>query len=99
MAVTITNVLAGTYMKIADIVASSDADTTATVAHGLGAIPLFVCGIPTLSQALTALSAWAFPIASIDATNIVGTKLTSTGSGSATSQYRICAWIPHTSIR
>lgn len=94
MSVTITNVLAGTNTFIATVVASADGDTTATIPHGMAAVPKEVNITQTLSQALTALSAWA--AVTIDATNIVCTKLTSTGSGSATSQLRVTAKTPHT---
>lgn len=95
-AVTITTVHDGTDTFIADVTASADGDTTATIPHTLGAIPEEVILTPTLSQALTALSAWAAPVASIDATNVVCTKLTSTGSGSATKQLRVTIKRPHT---
>lgn len=98
MAVTITTVLAGAYTYIGDVVASADADTTATIPHGLGVIPKVVTLTPTLSQGLTALSAWVAPVASIDATNVVCTKLTSTGSGSATKQLRVMAQAPNSII-
>jgi len=99
MAVTLTTILAYTKgsMNIQDVVASADGDTTATLPHLLGAAPLFVVATQLLTQALTALSAWA--AGTIDATNVVLTKLASTGSGSATAQLRVCAWLPHTSVR
>lgn len=97
-AVTLTTVLAITKgtMNIQDVVASADGDTTATLPHLLVNIPLFVTATQLLSQALTALSAWA--AGTIDATNVVLTKLTSTGSGSATKQLRVVAWAPHTGV-
>lgn len=96
-AVTLATLLAGPTMNIQTVIASADGDTTATCPHLLGAAPLFVALTQMLSQALTALSAWA--AGTVDATNVVGTKLTSTGSGSASVQLRVAAWIPHTAVR
>ncbi len=92
--VTITTVFDGPDSFIADVVASADGDVTATIPHLIGATPEEVYLIPTLSQALTALSGWA--ATTIDATNVVCTKLASTGSGSATKQLRVIAKRPHT---
>ena len=97
MAVTITTVLDGVTMHIADVAASADADTTATIPHTLSGTPLLAIAQQLTSQALTALSAWA--ITTIDATNVVATKLTSVGSGSAPAQLRVLAWLPHTVAR
>lgn len=98
MAVTNTTVLAGAYTFIFDVAATADSDTTTgNVAHGLGATPLDISVAPTLSQALTALSAWA--VTTLDGTNVVGTKLASTGSGSATKQVRIRVSLPHSIVR
>ena len=98
MAVTVTTVLAGYTTFIASVIATADADvTTGNIAHGLGAAPLLFGVTPVLSQALTALSAWA--IAVPGATNIVGTKLASTGSGNAGIQALIWAMLPHSLIK
>lgn len=97
MAVTITNVLAGVNSFVADIVKSADGDTAATVPHGLAATPLMYGGVQTLSQALTALSAWSMQPA--DGTNLNLTALASTGSGSATKQFRVWAMLPHSIIK
>lgn len=97
MSVTITNVIAGTNMFVADIVASADADTAATVPHGLGAAPALYGQTPTLSLGLTALPAWTQQAP--DATNLNLTKLASTGSGSATKQLRVWAMLPHSLIK
>ncbi len=94
--VTITTVYDGEDTFIADITASADADVTATIPHTLGAVPAEVYIMPALEQALTALSQWVAPIASIGATNVICTKLTSTGSGSATKQARVIIKRPHT---
>lgn len=98
MAITVTPVLAGTTKFIADITADADADTvTGNIAHGLGAIPLSACGIQLLSQALTALSAWA--LTTLDATNLELTKLASAGSGNAAKQYRVEVSLPHSIVK
>ena len=95
MAVTITNVLAGTHTKIADVEATADADTTATIPHGLGAIPLDVQ--ITWLVAAAAISLWR--ATTIDATNVVLTKATTMGSGAAGQQVRVRASLPHSIIR
>ncbi len=92
MAVTVNNVLAGTDTKIATVIATADADTTATIAHGLGAVPLEVYFTPLL-QAPAALSLWA--VTTIDATNVVLTKATTAGSGNAGAQIRVVIKRPH----
>lgn len=98
MGITLANLLSGPTMYIETVVASADGDTSSgNMAHGLGESPLFVCLTQMLSQALTALSAWA--ATTVDATNIVATKLASTGSGSASVQLRVVAWVPHTVAR
>ena len=97
MAVTVTAVDV-TYpnLKCWDIVATADADTTATIAHGFGVIPTYVWGQQLLSQALTALSGWTL---AFDATNVTATKLTSAGSGNAAAQFRVYAFRPHSVVR
>lgn len=97
MAVTITNTLAGYSTFICTVIATADADVTATAPHGLASTPLLWGFTQVLSQALTALSAWAIP--SSGATNLVGTKLTSTGSGNAGVQAIFWAMTPHSLIR
>lgn len=93
MAVTVTAILAGVNTYIADVVATADGDTTATVTHGLVTTPKEVNGLQLISQALTALSAWA--ATAIGATTITLTKLASTGSGNASAQFRCTAKTPH----
>lgn len=98
MAVTNTTILAGYTTFIFSITATADADTTTgNVAHGLGATPLDISGVQLISQALTALSAWA--VTTVDATNVVATKLASIGSGNASPQYRIRVSLPHSIVR
>lgn len=94
MAITIANVLSGNVDSFsATIIASADADTTATIPHGLSFTPLVFMGVQVLSQALAAMSAWA--ITTVDGTNIVCTKLATAGSGNAGIQYRVYAARPH----
>jgi len=93
MAVTIANVLAGTNTFICTVIASADGDTTATCPHGMAVAPKEVNATLVLSQALAASSGWA--ITTIDGTNVVGTKLATAGSGSASIQLRITAKTPH----
>jgi len=92
MAVTITTVLAAPQMNISDIIATADADVTATITHGLGGIPADVTGTDLISFALTALPAWA--LTSRLAATLVWTKLTSAGSGNAGAQLRSVARYP-----
>ncbi len=98
MAVTNTTILAGTSTFIFSITATADADvTTGNVPHGLGAIPLDISGVQLISQALTALSAWA--VTTVDITNVVCTKLASVGSGNASPQFRVRVSLPHSIVR
>lgn len=85
---------------VADIVATADADTTATVTHnfGLSAADLAagdprITLTPLLSQALTALSGWA--VTTIATNSLTLTKLTSVGSGNANAQLRVSVQRPH----
>lgn len=91
-AVTVTNILAGVDALIADVEATADADTTATIPHGLGGTPQDISYIPLL-QAPAAVSAWA--ATTIDGTNVVLTKGTGVGSGSAGAQVRVTIKRPH----
>lgn len=95
MAVTVTPVLAGVTSHVSDVEATADADTTATVPHGLGVAPSIVILTP-LAQAAAALSGWA--ATTINATNVVCTKSTAVGSGAAGNQVRVTAMRPHSLI-
>lgn len=84
---------------VATVIASADGDTTATITHNLNISAADLArGFPTvtvtplISQALTALSAWA--VTSVTATTVVLTKLTSTGSGNASPQIRVTVTRP-----
>lgn len=69
-----------------DVTATADADTAITIVHGLGNPPPVVGITQLLTQAITALSAWA--ATTIDGTNVILTKTTATGSGDAAAQVR-----------
>ncbi len=71
---------------VRDVVATADADTTATIPHGLGAIPGTVI-LTELLQVPAAISAWA--ATTIDTTNVVLTKGVGVGSGDAAAQLRV----------
>lgn len=97
MAVTVTTVLAGKTIFIADIEATADADVSSgNIAHGLGAVPLDF-SIVNLQQAPAALSAWA--LTTKDATNLVLTASNAVGSGAAGAQVRIIARLPHSIVK
>jgi len=91
-------------MVTANIIASADGDTTATVTHNLQistadrakGFPIVIL-TPLLSQALTALSAWTATIT--DGNVVTLTKLTSTGSGNASPQLRITVMRPWTAMQ
>lgn len=68
------------------IIATADADTTATIPHGMGVVPRTVILTPLL-QAPAAVSEWA--VTTIDATNVVLTKGTGVGSGNAGAQMQV----------
>lgn len=91
MAVTVTTVFDGTDTHIADVEATADADTVATIPHTLGAIPaeVYITGL----LAAAAISLWR--ATTIDATNVVLTKSTTAGSGAAGNQVRCIVKRPH----
>jgi hypothetical protein len=96
--ITLATTLAGPTMNIQTVIASADGDVSSgAMPHLLQGAPLFVALTQMLSQALTALSAWA--ATTVDATAVTCTKLASTGSGSASVQLRVVAWLPHTAVR
>ena len=97
MAVTVTNVLAGVSTFICTVIASADADTTATCPHGLLTTPLLYGATQVLSQALAASSGWSLAVPG--ATNLVATKLGTVGSGNAGIQLMVWAMTPHSLIR
>jgi hypothetical protein len=95
MAVSITPVFAtGKDSYIADVTATADGDTTATITHNLGAVPQEVT-LTNLIQAPAAVSDWAWT-ASPTANTITLTKGTGVGSGNAGAQVRVIVRRPHT---
>lgn len=85
MAVTVTAVRAATDTYIATVIATADADTTATITHGLGGAPDEVILTPIIAAGQTSLWVAAAP----GATTVVLTKGTAVGSGSASAQLRV----------
>jgi hypothetical protein len=96
MAVSSNTILAGVNTFIADITATADGDTTATIAHGLslGGTPKEVQATKILSNALAAEPGWSWAAPGV--TNVVGTKLATAGSGNAAAQQRVTVRTPHT---
>lgn len=91
MAVTITEINAGPQagaqaVRIYDVIATADADTTATIAHGMGVAPEDIQLTPLL-QAVALLAGWA--VTTKDATNVILTKATTAGSGNAGASVRV----------
>lgn len=82
-------------LSIWDIIATADADTTATITHGLGGgvAPQDV-QLTNLLQAPAGVSAWA--VTGFSATQITLTKGTGVGSGNAGAQLRAIVRLPHT---
>jgi len=85
MAVIVTTVVARGNKRVVDVEATADADTTATIPHGLGQIPQDV-QLTELQQVAAAISAWV--VTTFDATNVVLTKGVGVGSGAAGVQVR-----------
>lgn len=90
MAVTPTTVLAGVRLNITDVEATADADTTATIPHGLPVAPTIILLTPLAAAAR--LSLW---IASSGPVNTVALKATTAGSGAAGAQVRVISQAPH----
>jgi hypothetical protein len=90
-AVTVTTVFDGPDSFIADVEATADADTTATIPHTLAATPAEV--YTTDLAAAARLSLWI--ASTIDGTNVVLTKATTMGSGAAGNQVRCIIKRPH----
>ena len=98
MAITVTPnaALTGENIKVFDIISDADADTTTgNIAHGLGEIPQSVVITPVL--AVARLSEWI--ATTIDATNVVLSKTTATGSGDAAVQVRLVVAREHSMVR
>lgn len=90
--VTLTTVFAGTDSRIVDVEATADADTTATIPHGMVVAPQEFSFTYLLAAA--AISLWR--ATTVDATNVVGTKGVGVGSGVAGVQVRVIIRRPHT---
>lgn len=88
-AVTVVAKLTTPRLKVADVIATADADVAAVVPHGLGVRPLEVTLTKILSQALAAESAWT--VGTVDETNVNLVKLATAGSGNAAAQIRVIA--------
>lgn len=76
---------------IVDIEATLTTDTTATIPHGLGATPQEVM----LTYLLLAATLSLWRVTTINATNVVLTKLTVLGSGASGAQCRCIIKRPH----
>lgn len=94
MAVNLTTVSSSAVRKIVDVEATADADTTATIPHGMASTPKAV-GVTWLHIAAS-LSFWR--VTTIDATNVVLTKSTTGSSGVAGNQIRVDIQLPHTIV-
>jgi DNA/RNA endonuclease YhcR with UshA esterase domain len=81
-------------LAIFDVEATADADTTATITHGLGVVPQKVSIEMIAAAARTSL--WIETIASRNATQVVLTKGTGAGSGAAGNQIRVYIEVPST---
>lgn len=96
MAVTSATILAGTTRFIADVTWSADADTdSGNIAHGLGAIPL--SQQISLQAGTNTITPTVF-IKSVDATNIVVSKLI-TAAGSGGTKARVEVSLPHSLVK
>lgn len=91
MAVTLTVIRAGANSRVVDVEATADADTTATIPHGLGVTPESAILEPLVAAAR--ISSWI--VTSKDATNVVLTKTTTMSSGAAGAQLRVTILKPH----
>lgn len=97
MAVSATLVRSGKRKRIWTIIATADADTGLTFAHGLlnpgGLAADINLTLTPILQAPAALSLWA---GTADATNIILVKSTAGSSGNAAAQLRVMAESIHT---
>jgi len=87
MAVTLTVVLNQGNRRIVDVVAGADADTTATIPHGMADAAIKEVTLLPLLQVVAGLSLWAVTLQ--DAVNITCTKSVAVGSGNAGAQLRV----------
>lgn len=89
MAITVTDILAGTDTYIADVASDGTDVASGNIPHGLGAIPSEVTISPRTAD-LASIPVWG--ITTIDATNIV---LTRDSTGAAASTVRLVVKKPH----
>src|SRR5512137_283290 len=100
MAVTTTALDATGNMKVYEVAASADGDTTATIAHGITCIGADNAAKDAWAKAnilpilipLTAAAQISLWIAAVDRTNVTLTKGTGAGSGAAPVQLRVGIW-------
>lgn len=98
MAVTVTAVAkpsglpARKNLAVFDVEATADADTTATITHGLAGTPQKVA--IEMIAAAARLSLWIETVASRNATQVVLTKATTAGSGAVGNQIRVYIELP-----
>ena len=85
MAVTVNTIYSRDTVRIFEVIASADADTTATIAHGLADAPRVVWAVPILAAAR--ISLWI--VSAIDATNVTLLKAITVGSGDPGAQVRV----------
>jgi len=91
MAVTVTPITTGINNTVFDVIATADADTTATCTHNQNSTGVWIMLVPLLDAAHT--SRWI--VSSITATTIVLTKGIGVGSGNAGAQLRVFV-LPYT---
>lgn len=88
---------------VTDVIASADADTTATITHNQAtsvadlALGYPLVTITPLLQAVALLSGWA--VTAFATNTITLTKSTATGSGNAGAQIRVAVAKPHSLVR
>jgi len=94
MAVTVTTVFRNSFMLVADIIATADADAAAVVPHGLPNIPVVVQLTPMDTPAVNLAAQWTVGV--VDITNVNLAKLVGAGSGSANVSARVTAMLAPT---
>src|SRR6185369_17439969 len=99
MAVGLTAVIAGTYMRTWTVTAL-DADTGTSIAHSMGTTPKFLWFTPAVTFASTGTPSFAV---TADATSVFFNKSNTAGSGGVTAGTTVIgtliAWLPHSSIQ
>ena len=85
--VNLTTVLRQGNLLVTDVEATLDADTTATIPHGMADAAIKEVTLLPLLQVVAGLSLWAVTLQ--DAVNITCTKSVAVGSGNAGAQLRV----------